>query len=164
MSKVEIRKTRLDDKDWITRRMIEEWGSARVVIHGDIYHPAECRGLTAVENGKIVGLITYHIKKKECEIITLNAWVEGRGIGKALVDAVQSTAIHEGCSKLLVTTTNDNTLALRFYQRIGFSLAALYPGIVHQSRKIKPEIPHYGLDGIPIQDEIRLELILQENG
>jgi ribosomal protein S18 acetylase RimI-like enzyme len=59
-----------------------------------------------------------------------------------------------------VTTTNDNTRALRFYQRAGFDLTALRPGAVAEARKSKPEIPEVGEDGIPIRDELELTMEL----
>jgi ribosomal protein S18 acetylase RimI-like enzyme len=57
-------------------------------------------------------------------------------------------------------TTNDNLHALRFYQRRGFRLAALYPGALAEARKLKPSIPETGYHGIPIRDEIELEMSL----
>jgi ribosomal protein S18 acetylase RimI-like enzyme len=58
-----------------------------------------------------------------------------------------------------VTTTNDNLNALRFYQKHGFVLAALRPNALEKTRKLKP-IPALGENGIPIRDEIELEMIL----
>jgi hypothetical protein len=58
-------------------------------------------------------------------------------------------------------TTNDNLRALRFYQRRGLRLAALYPGAVEESRRLKPSIPLIGENGIPIRDELELELDLE---
>ncbi|MBM2850587.1 MAG: putative acetyltransferase, partial [Anaerolineales bacterium] len=46
------------------------------------------------------------------------------------------------------------------YQKRGFRLAALYPGAVDESRTIKPQIPLVGENGVPLHDEIRLELAL----
>jgi hypothetical protein len=60
----------------------------------------------------------------------------------------------------LVTTTNDNLAALRFYQRAGFRFAELRPGAVSEARSLKPSIPETGNDGIPIRDEIDLVLEL----
>ena len=57
-------------------------------------------------------------------------------------------------------TTNDNLNALRFYQKRGFVLAALYPNALVQSRKLKPEIPETGIGGLPLRDEIELEMKL----
>ena len=58
-------------------------------------------------------------------------------------------------------TTNDNLDALRFYQRRGFRLAELRPGAVDRAReRLKPEIPRTGEHGIPLRDELVLEMAL----
>ena len=59
-------------------------------------------------------------------------------------------------------TTNDNLNALRFYQGRGFRLVAVHPGAVEASRRLKPQIPELGSFGIPIRDELELELSLAE--
>jgi hypothetical protein len=47
----------------------------------------------------------------------------------------------------------------RFYQRRGFRLAALRAGAVDEARKrLKPRISSVGGFGIPIRDEIELEV------
>jgi ribosomal protein S18 acetylase RimI-like enzyme len=61
---------------------------------------------------------------------------------------------------LFLVTTNDNTPALRFYQKRGFVLSALRPNAIAENRKVKPEIPLTGQDGIPIRDELELEMHL----
>ncbi len=65
-----------------------------------------------------------------------------------------------GVETIRVTTTNDNTSALRFYQRRGFHLSALRPGAVTKARLVKPEIPERGEHDIPIRDEIELLRLL----
>jgi hypothetical protein len=57
-------------------------------------------------------------------------------------------------------TTNDNFPALRFYQKRGFRIVAVHPGAVERSRVMKPSIPLWGIDSIPIRDEIELEIPL----
>ena len=59
--------------------------------------------------------------------------------------------------KLWLMTTNDNTPAMRFYQRRDFELVAFHRDAVSESRKIKSSIPDMGLDGIPIRHEIEME-------
>ena len=55
-------------------------------------------------------------------------------------------------------TTNDNTDALRFYQRRGFRIRAVRSGAVDDARRrLKPGIPAIGDHGIPLSDEIELE-------
>jgi ribosomal protein S18 acetylase RimI-like enzyme len=105
-------------------------------------------------------LITYRVEGDVCEIITLNSLVEGRGIGTALVQAVREAAVEAGCRRLWLITTNDNLTALRFWQKRGFSLVRVYRNAVTDSRRLKPEIPLTGEHGIPIRDEIELEIIL----
>ena len=74
--------------------------------------------------------------------------------------AVERLAAEAGCSRLWAITTNDNTDALRFYQRCGFRLAALHRGAVDHSRtELKPEIPPIGDHGIDLRDELELEKV-----
>jgi RimJ/RimL family protein N-acetyltransferase len=65
-----------------------------------------------------------------------------------------------GVGRVWLITTNDNTAALRFYQRLGFDLVALHRDAVDAARSIKPSIPLVGNDGIPIRHELELELRL----
>jgi len=50
--------------------------------------------------------------------------------------------------------------ALRFWQKRGFKLLKVYPDAVANTRKLKPTIPIIGENGIPLRDEIELELQL----
>jgi ribosomal protein S18 acetylase RimI-like enzyme len=83
----------------------------------------------------------------------------GGGVGGALVEAVADAARTAGCTRLRVTTTNDNFPALRLYQRHGFVLVELRAGAVELSRARK-EIDATGHAGIPIRDELELERAL----
>lgn len=108
-----------------------------------------------------VGLATYHLDGDSCEIVTLDSLVEGRGIGSALVAEIEKAATAAGCRRLWLVTTNDNLAALRFYQKRGFVLVAVHPNALEQSRQLKPSIPTVGVDGIPLRDEIELEMLLK---
>ncbi len=83
-----------------------------------------------------------------------------RGVGSALLSAVTALAGAERCRRLWLGTTNDNLDALRFYQRRGMRLAAVHRGAVDRARELKPSIPREGLYGIPVHDELELELLL----
>jgi len=98
----------------------------------------------------------------ECEIVTLDSVTECRGIGTSLIVAVRKVAFRAGCKRVWLITTNDNVKTIRFYQRRGFVLVAVHRNAIDESRKLKPEIPRFGIDGIPIRDEIEMELILKE--
>jgi ribosomal protein S18 acetylase RimI-like enzyme len=137
------------------------WGSPEMVISSGVYDCSSLDGFTIInEEGKIIGLITYIIKGNECEIISLDSIDEGKGIGTKLVQAVENLAIKRRCKLIKLITTNDNVLALKFYQKRGFMLSQIINNAVEKARKIKPEIPLIGNDGIPIRDEIVLTKIL----
>jgi ribosomal protein S18 acetylase RimI-like enzyme len=159
MTDFTIRPIHTEDKEWIRRLLCDRWAADFVIVHGDVYHPEELPGFLAETVAEKSGLITYTITGKECEIITLDSLFPGRGIGWALIEAVQDAARRSDCRRLCLVTTNDNLHALRFYQRKGFTLAALRPNAVEESRKRKP-IPAFGENGIPIRDEIELEMML----
>jgi len=118
-------------------------------------HPA----LLAWSGGELAGAATYVIADGECELLTLHADTWFTGVGSALVASVEEVARDASCTRLWVVTTNDNVDALRFYQRRGFRLVQLRSEAVDQSRReLKPEIPTTGAYGIPLRDELELEM------
>lgn len=133
------------------------WGSTEMVISSGIYDCSKLEGFVYVDEQKmILGLVTYHIREEECEIISLDSIVEGKGIGSLLVQAVEQNAFEQGCTIITLITTNDNLDALKFYQKRGYHLVEIIQNAVEQARVYKPDIPFIGNDGIPIRDEIRL--------
>jgi ribosomal protein S18 acetylase RimI-like enzyme len=148
------------DRPWISGLMAERWGADTVVVHGTVYRPAELSAFVAERLGERVGLITYRVVGQDCEIVTLDSLNAGLGIGTGLIEALKGAAQQAGCTRLWLVTTNDNLEALRFYQKRGFRLCALRAGAVDQARELKPQIPWVGACGIPIRDEIELELEL----
>ncbi len=122
-------------------------------------HPA----FLAVEGDELLGVATYVVGDGEWELLTLHADRRYAGVGSALVAAVREAAVRAGCRTLWVVTTNDNMGALRFYQRRGFRLARLHAGAVDASRRtLKPGIPTTGDHGIPLRDELELEMPLTD--
>ena len=152
-----IRALSPSDPDWVRKFIIEHWGAEEVVAHGDVAQPAQLPGFACILHNEIIGLVTYRILKSECEIISLDSLKPQNGIWTALIEAITHIAVEKNCTKLWLVTTNDNLLALGFYQRRGFKIAAVYPDAVTEARKIKPSIPLVGLEGIPLTDEIVLE-------
>lgn len=160
MDTFHIRPATETDHDDVARILTENWSSTEIVTRGRIHRADGLPGFVAVEDGRLVGLLTYRMEGEECEIITLNSEADGVGIGTALLSAVKDAAISAHCRRLWLISTNDNTNALRFYQKRGFTLVALHPGALAESRKLKPEIPLLGMNGIPLRDEIELEMLL----
>jgi NCAIR mutase (PurE)-related protein/ribosomal protein S18 acetylase RimI-like enzyme len=157
---LEIRPITPQDKDWVKAYIKQEWGAEFVVVHGERYFPAELPGFVALQAGERVGLITYRVRDKECEIVSLNSLKESQGIGTQLIDYVKLEAQQAGCVRVWLITTNDNVDALRFYQQRGFNIAAIHKNAVTTARQLKPTIPLLGKFGIAITDEIELQLWL----
>jgi GNAT superfamily N-acetyltransferase len=157
-----VQKTQEADREWIKRWLRFQWGAEIVVVHDQIYYPADLPGYIATEQDSVepIGLITYLIRDKDCEIVTLDSRREGVGVGSALIETVKEQARARDCLRLWLVTTNDNLNALRFYQKRGFHIVKVNVGAVERARQQKPEIPELGNQGIPIRDEIELELLL----
>ena len=136
------------------------WEADYVVSHGVALFPAKLPGFCADLHGEIVGFVSYVIEGGECEIALLISDAPGQGIGTALMQAVEDAARKARCRRLWLMTTNDDLNALRFYQKRGFVLVAVHCGAAAQACKLKPQIPLLGDDGIPIRDEIELEMEL----
>jgi len=89
--------------------------------------PRDFSGLVAVEAGRPVGLAHYvfhrHGWKIEdtCYLQDLYAEPEmrGRGVGRALVEAVYSAADAAGCPSVYWLTQAENATARRLYDRVG---------------------------------------------
>lgn len=160
MSGVVIRALTDADREQALEVLCARWGSAMVVVHEQVYCPHALPGFVAVLDQRWVGVLTYVCQRDYCEVVTLDSFLPRHGVGRALLVAAQSLAHAVGCVELRVTTTNDNLVALRLYQRYGFVLTQLRPGAVLRARQVKPEIPLIGFDAIPLRDEIDLVLPL----
>ena len=160
MSPPVIRSVNEEDRAWIEQTLVEHWGATRVVSRGQVHQAELLPGFLALDGRFRVGLVKYHIVGDQCEIVCLRSLREGMFIGSKLLDCVKEVARAAGCRRMWLITTNDNMPALGFYQKRGWRLAAVYRGALEESRRLKPELPLVGLDGIPLCDEIELELLL----
>jgi GNAT superfamily N-acetyltransferase len=138
---------------------LREWNALRVARRGVLVEALDHPAVLAWSERELTGAATYVVDGEDCELLTLHTTTPQAGVGSALLAAVKEIAREAGCRRLWVVTTNDNLEALRFYQRRGFRLAAVRPGAVDRSRELlKPEIPQSGDFGIPLRDEVELEL------
>jgi GNAT superfamily N-acetyltransferase len=153
----DIRRLTEDDLPRLREFWTENWGANFVVAHGESIRFDQVEGFLF---GDWDGLLTFQIRGDECEVVSLDSLKEGQGIGTALIESVVEEAKSRNCRRLFLITTNDNLHALGFYQRRGFELVAIHRGAVNESRKIKPSIPLIGENGIPLRDEIELEMLI----
>ena len=137
------------------------WHADFVVAHGEQIRPAELAGFVALDGDHVAGHAGYRFGKDGCELVAIAVEPRRSGIGSALMKAVIAAARAADARRIWLTTTNDNLDALRFYQRRGFRLIALRPGVVEEARRrLKPDLPPTGEYDIPMRDELDLELHL----
>ncbi len=155
-----VRPTGTADQAWVTE-MVLGWGADFIITRGRKVRPQELPAFCAVAaGGERLGLATYEIAGADCELVTLDALQQWQGVGTALLEAVRGAAAAAGCRRLWLVTTNDNLDALRFYQRRGMHLVTVHHGLRETAARLKPQIPLTGCFGIPIVDEIELEMDL----
>lgn len=105
--------------------------------------------IVALSRETPVGWISYVKHHDAVKIVALYTSIHNQGIGTALINQVCEEALKMGCHTVWMVTTNDNTHALRFYQKRGFVLSAIRFNKLAKQRKKKP-IPLLGNDNIPI--------------
>ena len=148
------------DQSWLAAQLQVDWGGTTIVTRGKIHQAEMLPGIIALAADEPVGVVLSHMDGTSCEIVLLQSLQEGIGIGTTLLKMVRHNAQAAGCKRLWLVTTNDNTPALSFYQKRGFQLVAIHRDALTAARKLKPTIPLYGIESIPIRDEIELEIRL----
>ena len=156
---VTVRPITPHDLPEIRAELITHWHDTRIWSLGRCHQADALPGFVAEANGTFAGLITLNMDPGgwQCEVITLSSRATAPGIGATLLSAAETHARTAGCRRIYLTTTNDNSRAIRFYQRQGWRFAALHKGIVDRVRTLVPDLPLLGHDGIQIRDEIEFE-------
>jgi ribosomal protein S18 acetylase RimI-like enzyme len=125
-------------------------------MFGEQFTVTEQPAFIAESNNQIAGFIFYTPFQDDALLIVALGVLpqyQGCGIGRDLIAQVEQLAKKQERQRLLVVTTNDNLLALSFYQRVGFQLYEVVPDII--AEKLGGSQP--GFAQIPIRDELRLQ-------
>jgi len=143
----------------VRAELTAHWHSHQIWSLGRCHEADALPGFVAEADGVFAGVVTLNMDPGawQCEVITLSSRRKAPGTGAALLAAAERHAREQGCRRIYLTTTNDNTAAMRFYQRNGWRLAMLHAGIVDRVRRLVPDLPLTGFDGIQIRDEVELE-------
>ncbi len=159
---ISVREVESRDLTWVREDCLRFWGGTQIASLGKWYDIDSLPAFVAEIGVDRVGLLTHTPFERggHTEIITLTARLEGVGVAGALMEAHERAARYAGCSRLLLTTSNDNLRAMRFYQKRGWKLVAAHPGAIDDARRVKPNIPTIGKHGIPLRDELELEKVL----
>ena len=154
----EIREIDAVLRDKVQPIIDESWGAPYMVVNGKLWDTRTMPGYAAVVGGEVLGYALYEFHDGFCEIMAIESLTQNIGIATALIERVKQTAKSNHTSKIVLTTTNDNTHAIRFYQRSGFTVREVRLGAMEAARQLKPSIPLFGEDGIPLRDEIEFEI------
>lgn len=117
-------------------------------------------------NREPVGLVTWSIapdgETAEIRAIVVAATSRRRGLGRVLLEGAAAVLAALDVRRAWLVTTNDNLAAQALYERAGWRVAAVRLGAMDVARRtLKPTIPEIGEHGIPIRDELELELDLE---
>jgi ribosomal protein S18 acetylase RimI-like enzyme len=152
----EVRPLQTEDLSAAEAFLDEHMGGRMQARRGELIDVLALPGFVAEREGELVGVLTYDQQPHETELTVIAAHPRHSGIGSTLLDAL----VREVRGRIWLITTNDNVDALRFYQRKGFRLRALHVGAMDAARALKPQIPVLGSYGIPMRDELELELVV----
>lgn len=156
-----IQEIGIEHKSLVGSFISEKWGSPMSVSKGRMFDTTQLPGFICVEDSIIAGLVTYNIDTEGCEIVTLNSEQGNQGLGTRLIEKVIEKAKENDCQRVWLITTNDNSNAIRYYQKRGFEWVGFYKNAMEGARKLKPEIHKVGDHGIPVKHEIEFELRLE---
>ncbi len=166
--------------DWLTRRarmgiygpeqvgpeafrnaLVREFRSTIIESRGRSFDAMTLTMYVAMYDGAFAGLITMNMGVDELEVVTLQSMVPGHGVGSYLLEAVEALARSKGCRRIFLTTGNENLHAMGFYQRQGWRIVAVHKDAMNAARARNAALPRMAANGILIQDELELELVLQ---
>jgi GNAT superfamily N-acetyltransferase len=117
----------------------------------------EGRVLVARDGDRVIGHLQLTDRDAPEEAEVKNMAVEeshqGRGIGRALIEAAIALAAEAGRSRLVVSTAAADTGNLRFYQRLGFRMRSI------DRDAFTAATGHGGIviDGIELRDRVWLD-------
>jgi ribosomal protein S18 acetylase RimI-like enzyme len=149
------------DVGWATEVLETGLAGRRQARRGEIVDVLDGEAWIAERDDRRIGIIAARPDGPDTvELAAVLVIEPGRGIGSALIEAMLEAVRRRGTRRVWAVTTNDNLAALRLYQRRGFRIAAVRPGAVDRARAtLKPAIPEVAANGIPIRDEIELEIV-----
>lgn len=136
------------------------WSNGSMFVRGRLLYPRDVEALGAYLDGRLQGVATWRVEDGVLYLLTMNNVTDRRGVSTALLERMLAMGREKGFAFMRALLTNDNWPAFRFYQKRGFRLVALHPGVVDMMRQMKPSIPEKGVEGIPMRDEIELEIVL----
>jgi ribosomal protein S18 acetylase RimI-like enzyme len=155
---VRIHPARPDHHEEIRRITVALWGQEDLVCFDRTFPVLEQHAFVADAGGAIAGFVAVHVEGEEGILVALAVppLYQGLGIGGSLLSAGMNRLRAEGVREIRIATTNDNLPALALYQRRGFVIEEVVPGLVAGMLEERLGAVPAGIAGIPVRDEVRL--------
>jgi ribosomal protein S18 acetylase RimI-like enzyme len=152
----------MPDKEAVHQLLLRRWNDDCVIFGGRAYTSRDFQADGAyAEDGALLALALWAMRGKVALLGAVDSIVPGSGAASALIAFVCQEARARGATKLRAVTTNDNTVALVYYQRQGFRLDTLFVGSVDAFRgRDNPNFRRIGFNGLPVRDTLELEMEL----
>jgi ribosomal protein S18 acetylase RimI-like enzyme len=152
-----IRPATAADVPRITELALYFWDEVEADCFDRQFDVRTCPAYVACDGDETVGVASYALQEDGeaivLVILNLLPGYQGRGAGRALLDALRTEGDRRGVGRILVVTSNDDLPALALYQRYGFRIVDILPGRLAEHHGAA--LP--GFAGIPVRDEVRLE-------
>ncbi len=144
------------DAAFIDEQWSRLWGLPVISLDRD-FQPTDVEGLVYRDDGGAAqGLVTWHVDGDLAEIVTVDAFEQGRHVGGRLLNGAEEELRRRGARQATIMTTNDNLRAIAFYVRHGYRIVAVHLDAMERVRQLKPALPQTGQDGLPLRDVIEL--------
>ena len=154
---LEIRPAAPADYPRIEALSLYFWDETVVDCFDRQYDVMACPAFLACDGDDVVGAAPFAVEEAWGGIVLVMLNVlpgyQGRGGGRALLDALRQEATGRDLARIHVATTNDDLPALALYQRYGFRITEIVTGRVAEDHGVEL----VGFAGIPVRDEVRLE-------
>ncbi len=149
-----VREARTADRHLIEEICDRAWGETEIDVFGHTFDVLACDNLVAMDGDELLGLLSCAVHGGELALVMYSVYPQhqGRGVGSALLEASAELASSRSLSAMKAAVSNDDMPLLYFYQRHGFAITEIVPGLLAD----KLGYAGVGFAGIPIRDEIRL--------
>ncbi len=132
--------------------MLETWGGA-VVTPERTYRANEVEGAVLVlATGEVAAAVTWFVENEgTAEVVTLNAFVAGRGYGRTILGFAEGELRGRGVGQAKLFTTNPNVGAISLFLGEGWRVVRIHLDAMDAVRAIKPGVP-LEEGGLPLRD------------
>lgn len=138
-------------RERIAASLDAHWGGI-VVTPERVYRAADLRGAFVVSEGREVALVTWARDGDIGEVVTLDAFDQGQGFGRAALAFAEAELAREGATEARLFTTNDNVRAIGIYLRAGWRVVRIHLDAMDAVRARKPTVPLTGDHGLALRD------------